>query len=137
MASPGKVLTQFNIAHVENTFGAVAQSNFNLTLQSDDVLTAGRSMKIHQLGGLQTAELDADGILQLRAQGVAHLLEGQLHVLNVGLAVSTRVNSDYLHLSIPPGRRLRRAYDSTNAAGSRRRLPNRLVKWLSYSRFPR
>ena len=103
MAAAGQVFTQLNIAHVENALGAVAQADLHLPLQGDDVLTPGRGVKIHQLGGLQAAELDADGFLQLCPQGVAHLLKRQLHILNMGLAVLTRINPDNLHLLVPPG----------------------------------
>jgi hypothetical protein len=78
MAPTGQIVGKEHIARVEDAFGAVAQANFRLTLQGDDVLASRGDVKVLKIAHWRTAELNAGGPLHCSPLGFGNLLVRKL-----------------------------------------------------------
>jgi hypothetical protein len=81
MTPAGEVVGQHNVTGVEDAFGAVAQPDLRLTLQSDYVLGARSDVEVLKVADGSTPELNPGGGLHGGAFSIGDLFVGKLQLL--------------------------------------------------------
>ena len=91
---PGGVLGKEDVARVETDDGSVADLDFALPRQRDDVLAARRRVPVDEVVTRSAAELDAGDVDGIRELGGAALrVERDVVLLGVRLAVVAGVDA--------------------------------------------
>ena len=65
----GQVVGHQDVAGAESPFGAVADADFHLAGQGDDVLPARRGVPVGKIAGFKASEIDAGGYLHTAVDG--------------------------------------------------------------------
>ena len=92
-----EVVGQEDVAGVEYPFGAVAKPNFRLTFKCDHILASGRRVPINEISRRGAAERNPRGALLGSDLCLSHMFIGKVNFFEVGFAVRSRVNPDYVH----------------------------------------
>ena len=107
VTSARQILRQHHIPRAQAPHGAIAHLDLDLARQGDHVLAPRGRMPVLDVAGRRPAKHDAGGSLKSRCFGGPDTRERKVHVLEVRLAVLSRVQANDLHRLVSGHARMR------------------------------